>query len=208
MRTTPLIDAAVELNLVPTEYFVLWEELGGWQLDALKAAGLQRHHRLLDVGCGAMRLGLKAVAYLETGNYYGVDAFVPYLKLARRLAEREVPDRRFELLLSESFEFSRFGVTFDFGMAQSVFTHLSAEQCESCVAELRKAMAPGGVFVFTFLIGAPVTQGFLYGAQQPMRRLAVEDPDYFAKLGARFGARFEPLAFPHPTGQHVALYRF
>lgn len=208
MRTSPLIDAAVELNLVPTEYFALWDELGAWQLDALKAAGLQPHHRLLDVGCGAMRLGLRAVAYLEPGHYYGIDAFAPYLELARRLAEREVPGRPFELLLSDAFEFSRFGVKFDYGMAQSVFTHLPAEQCEACVAELRKVMAPGGAFVFTYLIGVPSTQGFLYGAQQPMRRLAVEDPDYFAKLGARFGARFEPLAFSHPTGQQVALYRF
>jgi SAM-dependent methyltransferase len=208
MRTSPLIDAAVELNLVPTEYFALWDELGAWQLDALKAAGMQPNHRLLDVGCGAMRLGLRAVAHLNSGNYYGVDAFAPYLELARVLAEREVPDRQFELLLSESFEFSRFGVKFDFGMAQSVFTHLPVEQCESCVEELCKVMAPGGVFVFTFLIGVPSTQGFLYGAQQPMRRFAVEDPDYFAKLGARFGARFEPLPFPHPTGQNVALFRF
>lgn len=208
MRTSPLIDAAVELNLVPTEYFALWDELGAWQLDALKAAGMRPNHRLLDVGCGAMRLGLRAVAYLNSGNYYGVDAFAPYLELARVLAEREVPDRQFELLLSESFEFSRFGVKFDFGMAQSVFTHLPVEHCESCVAELCKVMAPGGVFVFTFLIGIPSTQGFLYGAKQPMRRFAVEDPDYFAKLGARFGARFESLPFPHPTGQNVALFRF
>jgi hypothetical protein len=69
-------------------------------------------------------------------------------------------------------------------------------------------MAPGGIFVFTYLIGTPSTQGFLYGSQQPMRRLAVDDPDFFANLGERFGARFESLDLPHPTGQLVALYRF
>jgi SAM-dependent methyltransferase len=203
-----LIDAAVELNLVPSEYLALWDELGAWQLDALRAAGLRPHHRLLDVGCGAMRLGLRAVAYLDPGNYYGVDASPPYLELARRFAAREVPGRPFELLLTDAFEFWRFGVKFDFGMAQSVFTHLGADQCKACVAELRKAMAPGGVFLFTYLTGVPATQGFLYGGHKPMRRLAVDDPDWFAKLGNLFGARFEALPVCHPTGQSVAVYRF
>ena len=32
--------------------------------------------------------------------------------------------------------------------------------------------------------------------------------DNLRKQATRFGARFEKLAFPHPTGQQVALFRF
>ena len=55
------IDAAVEQNIAPDEYFSVWEEPGQWQLDALKSVGMAPHHRLVDVGCGAMRLGVYAV---------------------------------------------------------------------------------------------------------------------------------------------------
>jgi hypothetical protein len=69
-------------------------------------------------------------------------------------------------------------------------------------------MKPGGISCFTFLIGAPRTQGMLYVGAQPMRRFAMTDPDFFVKLGAEHGATFEPVSIPHPTGQQVGLFRF
>ena len=203
-----LIDSAAEINVPPGDYFALWNDLADWQLDALRQLGLQPQHRLLDIGCGAMRLGLVAAAYLDDGNYYGVDAFAPYLQLAPRLAERTGLRKKFNLLLSESFEFDRFGTSFDFANAQSVFTHLSAAQCDACMAALRPVMRPQGLFLFTYLIGAPKTQGLLYSGTQPMQRLAVTSESFFAELGARHGARFERLDNAHPTGQKVGLYRY
>ena len=35
--------------------------------------GLKPEHKLLDVGCGPLRGGIKFINYLEPGNYYGVD---------------------------------------------------------------------------------------------------------------------------------------
>jgi cyclopropane fatty-acyl-phospholipid synthase-like methyltransferase len=202
------IDAAVEQNIAPDEYFSVWEELGAWQLDSLKSLGLAPRHRLLDVGCGALRFGLSAIEYLNDGNYYGVDAFAPYVAAGRRLAEIAGIAKHYTLLVSRDFEFERFGIEFDFGNAQSVFTHLSGDECDRCMLALRRAMKPGSVFFFTYLIGAPATQGMLYVGAQPMRRFAMTDPDFFAKLAERHSARFEPLPIVHPTGQQVAAFRF
>ena len=202
------MDAAVEQNLVPGEYFSLWDDFGGWQLDALRSIGLRPEHRLLDVGCGAMRLGLAAVDYLDDGNYFGVDAFAPYIAVARRLAEATGVKKRFTLQVDSAFAFERFQTQFDYGMAQSVFTHLSEDECGRCVASLKRVMRPGSQFLFTYLIGAPVTQGMLYCGTQPMRRFAGSNPEFFAELAARNGAKFERLSLPHPTGQLVAVFRF
>jgi SAM-dependent methyltransferase len=203
-----LMDAAVEQNLVPGEYFSLWDDLGGWQLDALRSIGLRPEHRLLDVGCGAMRLGLAAVDYLDDGNYFGVDAFAPYIAVARRLAEATGVKKRFTLQVDGAFAFERFQTQFDYGMAQSVFTHLSEDECGRCVASLRRVMRPGSQFLFTYLIGVPVTQGMLYCGTQPMRRFAGSNPEFFAELAARNDTKFERLSLPHPTGQQVAVFRF
>lgn len=202
------IDAAVENNLAPDEYFSLWDEFGDWQLDALKSIGLKPQHRLLDFGCGAMRLGLSAIEYLDDGNYYGVDALPAYIAAGHRLAAMAGIKKRYTLSVSSDFALDQFGVDFDFGNAQSVFTHLSGEECDRCMAALRRVMRPGSVFFFTFLIGAPPTQGMFYAGAKPMRRFAMNDPDFFAGLAERHGARFEPLPIPHPTGQQVARFRF
>ena len=85
---------------------------------------------------------------------------------------------------------------------------MSGEECDRCASALRRVMKPGGIFFFTYLIGAPQTQGMLYVGAQPMRRFAMTDTDFFAKLAARHGARFEPLEMAHPTGQQVARLRF
>jgi len=203
-----LIDAAVEHNIAPDEYFSLWDDLGPWQLDALRNVGLRPEHRLLDVGCGAMRLGVYAVDYLDDGNFYGIDAFPPYIAAGRQLVAAAGLSKRFSLLVSKEFEFDRFGVQFDYANAQSVLTHLSGEECHRCMAALRRVMKPGGVFFLTYLLGRPTTQGLLYGAMQPMRRFAETDPEFFERLGRSHGASFQKLGFPHPTGQQVGLYRF
>jgi cyclopropane fatty-acyl-phospholipid synthase-like methyltransferase len=202
------IDAAVEQNLAPDEYFSLWEEFGVWQLDALKAVGMQPRHTLLDVGCGAMRLGVYAVDYLDDGHYFGIDAFPPYISAAKRLAAAAGLTKKFSLLVAKDFEFDRFGMQFDYAIAQSVLTHLSGEECHRCMAALRKVMKPGGIFLVTYLVGRPATQGLLYGAMQPMRRFAESNPEFFADLGKAHGTSFERLEMPHPSGQEVGIYRY
>jgi hypothetical protein len=76
------------------------------------------------------------------------------------------------------------------------------------MAVLKKAMMPGGVFFFTYLIGAPLTRGMLYLGAQPMQRFALNDSQFFAALASRHGAKFELVNIEHLTGQHVALFRF
>jgi SAM-dependent methyltransferase len=53
-----------------------WNAIGQLQLDYLLSAGLLSTHKLLDLGCGALRTGAKLIPYLEPANYYGIDADV------------------------------------------------------------------------------------------------------------------------------------
>ena len=51
----------------------LWDELGASQFRLLTALGLRENHRLLDVGCGALRAGRLLMPYLNKGCYYGIE---------------------------------------------------------------------------------------------------------------------------------------
>lgn len=202
-----ILDAAVERNLPPSEYFSYFQELGEWQLQALQRAGLHPDHTLLDIGCGAMRLGIYAVPYLIDGFYCGADAFPPYIDIGNSLARSAELPARYRLLCFDDFRFGEFRMKFDFAISQSVFTHMPAEDVRRCIRATLDVMKPGGKLLFTYLIGIPHTQGFLYAGVHPMRRQNISHEGFFADLAAEFKLTFEKPAIDHPT-QQVGLYTY
>jgi len=208
MNEQDLIDIVIENGEVPGIYFSSWVGLGRWQLDALKELGLRPEDTLLDIGCGAMRLGFMAVEYLDEDNYCGIDAYAPYINIGQALARKVGLSKRYDIRLNAGFDFAQFGRTFSWANAQSVFTHLSEAQIESCMANLAAVMQPGGRFLFTFCIENGPAKGMLYGGTHAMMRCSYDSPEAYRVLGNRHGARMELLSIPHPTGQLVGLYHF
>ena len=128
-----------------------WEELGRLQLDYLVGQGLQESHYVLDVGCGPLRAGVHFIRYLEPGHYAGIDIRGDNLEYARKV---ELPRQGLEhknpiLLVNGAFEFEKLGQTFDYAIAQSVFTHLDLNSISRCLVEMAKVLRPGGGFYAT-----------------------------------------------------------
>ncbi len=131
----------------------LWEELGRLQFEYLRNAGLQPSHRLLDIGCGALRGGIHTIGYLEPGNFYGLDSNRSLLEAAQRELEiAGLEPKKPHLVLNDWFELDLFGEQFDYLLAQSVFTHLFANHIVRALVEARKVLAPDGQFFATFFI--------------------------------------------------------
>jgi SAM-dependent methyltransferase len=131
-----------------------WHAMGNAQLGLLKLHGLQSGSKLLDVGCGALRLGVKAIDFLDPGCYFGIDCFRELLETG---IEREVKphaalmDKRPQFRVNSTFDLEPFGgVTFDMAMAQSVFTHLPPHAIELCIRNIMARMNPGGFFIATY----------------------------------------------------------
>jgi SAM-dependent methyltransferase len=135
----------------------LWEEIGALQIAFLVRQGLRPQHRLLDLGCGAFRAGVKLLPYLDAGNYYGVDVSAELVQagLERELAPAGLLERlpASNLELNDEFDVSAFGVDFDFGIAQSVFTHLPLHRLPECLAALGPFFRSGGLFFSTWFVG-------------------------------------------------------
>jgi hypothetical protein len=117
-----------------------WDETGRVQMSALRAAGMDRHHRLLDIGAGSLRLGCKAVPFLAPGHYWATDASRA-LMLRGRAVELPDPDRLPEDQLIEDAVFAFPGVPaeVDFAIAFGVFTHLPADMLRPAMTALRVA---------------------------------------------------------------------
>ncbi len=128
-----------------------WEEIGPLQLNFLQEKGLKPSDRLLDIGCGSLRGGVRFVAYLDPGNYYGLDISQDLIDAGRQeLAAAGLDTRGAHLVVDDSFSFERLGTGFDFALAQSVFTHLSLNSIHRCLVKVSEALRPGGRLYATF----------------------------------------------------------
>jgi hypothetical protein len=130
-----------------------WEFLGKLQLSFLVQNGMKPEHRLLDIGCGALRGGLHAVAYLEPAHYFGVDLNQSLIDAGydREIGPAGLAQKlpRANLACSGAFEFPWDG-PFDFAIAQSLFTHLPFNFVRYCLARLAPKMRSGGRFFASY----------------------------------------------------------
>ncbi|TNF60803.1 MAG: class I SAM-dependent methyltransferase [Rhodobacteraceae bacterium] len=134
-----------------------WDETGRIQMRILREAGLAPHHHLLDIGAGALRLGCKAVEYLEPGHYWATDASRA-LMLRGREAELADPSRLPEDHLIEDAEFALPGVpdTITHAICFAVFTHLPRDVVAQGLARIRQRLPRLRRLMFTVFL-APET---------------------------------------------------
>jgi SAM-dependent methyltransferase len=132
-----------------------WYHIGLRQYHFLVSNGLKPEHKFLDVACGALRLGQFLIPMLDEGNYYGIDGEGELINagLSKELM--------FDLHLLKEPKFAvnyEFDVSFcggyDFAIAQSLFTHLTAADIAKCFEGVAKAANPGSKFFFTFFEGS------------------------------------------------------
>jgi SAM-dependent methyltransferase len=168
-RVKPLVPVGVKRSLkrtIPARYRGLidpdwhrrtignmpnWEYLGDLQFQYLRDKGLEPQHFFLDVGCGPLRGGIRFIDYLDEGHYYGVEKKASVLERAARveLPRYGLEHKRPTLMAMEDFDFRRLGQTFDFALAQSVFTHMPLNNIIRCLMRMEAALNDGGRFYAT-----------------------------------------------------------
>lgn len=153
------------------------------------------------MGCGSLRGGLWFIRYLEPGNYYGIDISPNILEAGKHfLMEAGLENREPHLIVNHNLKFDELaGVTFNYIIAQSVFTHMPQEDIEECFRNLHKVLKPSAVFFAIFNQGrkrmfSKVITGFRYPAS------------FFQQLGEKYGYQVQvDQSFIHPRGQKMLV---
>lgn len=106
---------------------------------ALLAADMTPDDHLLDIGCGALRLGYKAVPFLKPGHYWGTDASLALMRHGR-LHELPDPEALPEDHLVEDRDFAFPGIpdAVTLAIAFGVFTHLPHTALTTALQNLRR----------------------------------------------------------------------
>jgi hypothetical protein len=139
-----------------------WEETGRIQLDLLKGQGMTPGHRLLDVGAGALRLGCKAVPYLDARDYWATDASGALMRRGWE-AELDVAAKA-RLPLSHLVEDAGFGFPgvpgdIDFVMIWGVFPHLPPGFMARALTAVARRFPRLAACLFTVFHPAPAIGG-------------------------------------------------
>ena len=129
-----------------------WFALGEAQFEFLTANGLERHHRMLEIGCGNLRAGWRFIEFLDAACYTGIDISPDVLFSAQQtLVEFGLQDKRPMLTPVRDLELAWLpDDAFDVVHAHSVFSHCPPEVIDECFAHVGRVMAPGAFFDFTY----------------------------------------------------------
>jgi SAM-dependent methyltransferase len=188
-----------------------WEELGRLQFDYLRSAGLHPEHYLLDVGCGSLRGGVHFIRFLEAGHYVGIDKNPDRLEAGRRI---ELPRYGLEhkqpvLEVVDDFDVGHIGCSFDFALAQSVFTHLPRNLIELCIAKVGAVLVPGGRFYATFNARRAGEEAMADRSNLPFEKDPIYryEPEILRSLGEDAGLAVDVVAdWGHPRSQAMLVF--
>ena len=195
----------------------MWDKIGQMQFDYLRAQGLQPGSTLLDIGCGCLRGGVHYAAYLDAGNYYGIDLSRDLLdsgydiELAAAGLQHKVP--RENLRDTDAFDIAPFGVRFDMAIAVSVFSHLPASYLRQCLINLADSMKTGGTLYATYF-HCPPGHDFNTPLRHPAGKLSHPGKDPFHYREEELVGAAEDLpwrletyrSWEHPRDQWMAHF--
>ncbi len=119
--------------------------LGRLYFDTLLRAGLRPDDKVLDIGCGAGRVGVWLIPYLDAGGYFGCDnhlrslvAFAGYESALFNLFPK-----RPRLLLCDDFAVGAFATKFSVVLDFFVTEHVAPDRRETAYKNIAAACAPG-----------------------------------------------------------------
>ena len=180
-----------------------YDLIAAMTFNLLTTLGLREHHRVLDIGCGSLRVGRLLIPYLRPGHYTGIE---PNQWLVEEGIGRET-GRDLIALKEPRFLFAAGAAElapearFDYVFAQSIFSHCGLDLIERWLRDVHPRLESDGLFVATFFPGLEdsACRGWSYPANVRYRTATI------AALAREVGFAFRLLDWTHPAQQWVLL---
>jgi SAM-dependent methyltransferase len=181
-----------------------YDLIAAMTFNLLTTLGLRQHHSLLDVGCGSLRIGRLLIPYLNRGKYFGIEpnGWLVEQGIKREIGEALLQIKHPTFFFSDSpAALSQAKISFDFALAQSIFSHCGLDLISRWLSSISQSLAPGGALLATFLPNeedSPRT-GWVYPECVSYR------PTTLKRVAVEANLRFEILDWKHPR-QTWALF--
>jgi hypothetical protein len=135
---------------VPVSTF---EHAGRSQLIELLKHGLRQESKILDFGCGCLRIAYWLVGFLDADGYCGIEPARKRVELGLRylFTPEALSCKRPRFDYNADFDSSKFGTRFDFFLARSVWPHASKRQIEATLDSFVRHSHTGATFLTSYL---------------------------------------------------------
>jgi SAM-dependent methyltransferase len=169
-----------------------YDLMGASQFALLVTLGLRDTHRVLDFGCGSLRLGRLLIPYLGRGNYTGLDPNIWLVDDAvkRQLGQGILGVKEPRFFVHDDFRADRCGNNFDFIVAQSIFSHTGADLIASALSSFAAALVDSGLVLITVLHPGQDGAAEFFGAGWVYPSCVAHKPETLARI-------FSAANFPH-----------
>ena len=162
----------------------------------LTCIGLRQHHRVLDIGCGSLRVGRLLIPYLNPEGYIGIE---PNQWLVDDSIQNETGNDLLRIKkpvfsFKDSLEDFDKPLALDFAFAQSIFSHCGTDLIEQWLAQVSFHLKDNGVFLATFLTDEEdcSEKGWIYPECVSYK------PTTLAEIAHTYHLHFEIIDWAHP----------
>jgi SAM-dependent methyltransferase len=123
------------------------------QFAMLFQMGMRDYHKVLDFGCGSLRLGRLLIPFLRAEHYFGIDPNKWLIDdgIANELGADAIRIKRPRFDYNARYDCEVFGTRFDFIMAQSIVTHTGPDWMTALFASVAKTLGSKGLFLFSYI---------------------------------------------------------
>lgn len=184
----------------PDEY----DLVSAMSFNLLTSCGLRQHHKVLDIGCGSLRIGRLLIPYLNAGNYVGLEpnSWLVEAGLRYEVGQEIIRLRRPVFIYDTALETLASGTRFDYIIAQSIFSHTAPDLLERWIRDVSRCIGESGVLLATVLEGEEECEGsgWIYPECVQYRLATV------AAIASNCQLEFEVLDYYHPRQTWCAMY--
>ena len=172
----------------------------------LVALGLRQHHRVLDVGCGSLRVGRLLIPYLNPAGYTGLEPHGWLIEqgITHEIGRDQVAIKqpRFSST-ADAADLVAAGERYDYVLAQSIFSHCGIDLMSGWIAQIGQLLSDEGVFAATYVHGDEdsTASGWIYPDCVTYREQTLAD------LAKAHGLQFTALDWRHPRQRWVLFAR-
>jgi cyclopropane fatty-acyl-phospholipid synthase-like methyltransferase len=169
----------------------------------LTSIGLRQRHRVLDIGCGSLRVGRLLIPYLNEGHYVGVEPNQWLVEdgIANEIGMDQVRIKKPVFSFRDSMEGFEESLQIDYAIAQSIFSHCGKDLIGQWLSQVSFHLKDDGAILATFFAGADdfEGEGWIYPD------CVAFTPESLHRLAAESGLDFHVLDWAHPR-QTWALF--